>query len=129
MRVKLGRPRLEGYADLFDVPQADGDLAVTFLGVASLLFDDGQHAVMTDGFFSRPSLLTVGLGRIRPDDDRIGSALARLGLDEPGGNTRLRAVVPVHTHFDHALDSAVVARRTGAELAGGLSATMVGRGA
>ena len=129
MRMRLGRPRLDGYADRFDVPSADGDFGVTFLGVATLLFDDGEHAVMTDGFFSRPSLLRVGLGRITPDDGRIDSALVRLGLDEPGGATRLRAVVPVHTHFDHVMDSAAVARRTGAELAGGQSAAMVGRGA
>src|SRR3954470_21462990 len=112
MRVKLGRPRLEGYTDLFDVPEADDDLAVTFLGVASLLFDDGEHAIMTDGFFSRPSLLRVGLGRISPDEGRIDSALARLGRDAPGATDRLRAVVPVHTHFDHVMDSAAVARRT-----------------
>ena len=129
MRMKPGRPRLEGYADLFDVPAAGGGFAVTFLGVSSLLFDDGEHAVMTDGFFSRPSLLRVGLGRISPDDGRIDSALARLDHDAPGATDRLRAVVPVHTHFDHVLDSAAVARRTGAELAGGRSAAMVGRGA
>jgi L-ascorbate metabolism protein UlaG (beta-lactamase superfamily) len=35
----------------------------------------------------------------------------------------------VHTHFDHALDSGVVAQRTGARLLGGESAAYVGRGA
>jgi L-ascorbate metabolism protein UlaG (beta-lactamase superfamily) len=129
MRMKPGRPRLEGYADLFDVPAADGDFAVTFLGVSTLLLDDGEHAVMTDGFFSRPSLLRVGLGRIAPDDGRIDSALSRLDREAPGVAGRLRAIVPVHTHVDHVLDSAAVARRTGAELAGGRSAAMVGRGA
>jgi L-ascorbate metabolism protein UlaG (beta-lactamase superfamily) len=38
-------------------------------------------------------------------------------------------VVPVHTHVDHALDSAVVASRTGALLVGGESAANLGRGA
>jgi L-ascorbate metabolism protein UlaG (beta-lactamase superfamily) len=37
-------------------------------------------------------------------------------------------VLPVHTHFDHALDSAVVAERTGATLVGGESAVNIGRG-
>ena len=41
---------------------------------------------------------------------------------------RLAAVVPVHTHFDHALDSAVVAERTGADLVGGESTAYVGIG-
>src|SRR5690349_19641478 len=35
----------------------------------------------------------------------------------------------VHTHFDHALDSGVVAELTGAALVGGRSAANVGRGA
>src|SRR5690606_9290410 len=53
---------------------------------------------------------------------RIDAMMARAGVD------RLEAVVPVHTHYDHALDSAVVAERTGALLVGGESAAYVGRG-
>jgi L-ascorbate metabolism protein UlaG (beta-lactamase superfamily) len=34
----------------------------------------------------------------------------------------------VHTHFDHALDAAVVADRTGAVLVGGESTANIGRG-
>jgi len=33
--MKLGRPDLTSYAKRFDVPEADGDLSVTFLGVSS----------------------------------------------------------------------------------------------
>ena len=122
MRLKPGRPDLGRYADRFDVPLADGSWGVTFLGVASLLLDDGETRVLTDGFFSRPSLGRVLLGRIAPDPARIDAALARVGVD------RLAAVVPVHTHYDHALDSAVVADRTGAVLVGGQSTAYVGRG-
>jgi L-ascorbate metabolism protein UlaG (beta-lactamase superfamily) len=122
MRLKLGRPDLGRYADRFDVPPATGALGVTFLGVASLLIDDGETAVLTDGFFSRPSLAKAGLGRIAPDPARIDAVLARAGVD------RLAAVIPVHTHFDHAMDSAVVADRTGAVLVGGESTANVGRG-
>lgn len=122
MRLKLGRPDIGRYADRFDVPEATGALGVTFLGVSTLLLDDGQSAVMTDGFFSRPPLLRVGLGKIGPDTARIEAALARVGV------RRLDAVLPVHTHFDHAMDSAVVADRTGAVLVGGESTAYVGRG-
>ncbi len=122
MRLRLGRPSIDDHADRFDVPAAGGGLAVTFLGVATLLFDDGESALMTDGFFSRPSLARVALGKVAPDPSRIDAALARAGVD------RLEAVVPVHTHYDHALDSAVVAARTGAVLVGGESAANVGRG-
>lgn len=136
--MKFGRPDLAAHAARFDVPPAAGGLGVTFLGVASLLLDDGEHAVMTDGFFSRPSLLRVALGRLAPDEARIGSALGRLGLDRhgagaatsaPASGRGLDAVIPVHTHFDHVMDSATVALRTGAVLVGGGSAAWVGRGA
>jgi L-ascorbate metabolism protein UlaG (beta-lactamase superfamily) len=106
------------------VPVADSGapLTVTWLGVSTLLIDDGSSALMTDGFFSRPSLARVGLGKVAPSPARVDGCLARIGVK------RLAAVVPVHTHFDHALDSALVADRTGAVLVGGESAANVGRG-
>lgn len=122
MRLKPGRPDIARYAHHFDVPEATGPFAATFLGVASLLLDDGETALLTDGYFSRPSMAKVLLGRISPDEARIDSVLARAGID------RLALVAPVHTHFDHALDSAVVAARTGAVLAGGTSTANVGHG-
>jgi L-ascorbate metabolism protein UlaG (beta-lactamase superfamily) len=122
MRLKLGRPDINRYADRFDVPAATDEFGVTFLGVATLLLDDGESALLTDGFFSRPSLPKVALGKVAPDGVRIDAALARAGID------RLDAVAPVHSHFDHALDSAVVAQRTGAVLVGGESTANVGRG-
>jgi L-ascorbate metabolism protein UlaG (beta-lactamase superfamily) len=122
MRLKPGRPDLGRYADRFDVPPARDTFGVTFLGVSTLLLDDGESAVLTDGFFSRPSLIAVGFRRIAPDHRRIEAALARTGTE------RLDAIVPLHTHFDHAMDSAVVAERTGAVLAGGESAANVARG-
>jgi len=122
MRLKLGRPYLSKYSDRFDVPPASDTFSVTFLGVATLLIADGDSAVLTDGFFSRPSLLKVTLRKVAPDVPRIETALARAGID------RLDAVAPVHTHYDHAMDSAVVAERTGAVLVGGESAAYIGRG-
>lgn len=122
MRLKFGRPDIGRYSDRFDLPAADGDLSVTFLGVSSLLFDDRQSAFLTDGFFSRPPLLKVAVSRIAPDPKRIDAALSRAGIG------RLDAIVPVHTHFDHGLDSAAVAARTGATLLGSESAAYIGRG-
>ena len=103
--------------------ESDAPLTMTWLGVATLLIDDGSSALMTDGYFSRPSLARVGLGK--------AGAVAGPGRRLPGpgrGRTRLAAVIPVHTHFDHAMDSALVADRTGAQLVGGESAANVGRG-
>lgn len=127
MRLRLGRPDLRAYADRFSVPAADDGLAVTFLGVSTLLLDDGDSAVLLDGFFSRPSLAKVALGKIAPDLGRIDDALGRLGFG-PGARS-LDAVAPVHSHFDHALDSAVVAERAGGSLVGGESTANIGRGA
>ena len=97
-------------------------MTVTWAGVTTLLIDDGASAVMTDGFFSRPEPAEVGLRRLSPSAPRIDGCLARLGVE------RLEAVLPVHTHFDHAMDSAAVAERTGARVVGGTSAVQVGRG-
>jgi L-ascorbate metabolism protein UlaG (beta-lactamase superfamily) len=125
MRLKLGRPDLSNYSRYFDAPPAGSGapVTVTWAGVTTLLIDDGASAVMTDGFFSRPGLLEVGLGRLSPSAPRIDGSLSRLSVQ------RLEAVLPVHTHFDHAMDSAVVAERTGARVVGGTSAIEVGRGA
>ncbi len=124
MRFKLGRPDLKTYNDYFDVPSAapDAPLTVTWAGVTTLHIDDGKSAILTDGFFSRPSLRQVGLRRMSPSEPRIDGCLTRLRID------RLEAVLPVHTHYDHAMDSAVVAERTGAHIVGGQSAAQVGRG-
>src|SRR5690348_10611914 len=118
MRLKLGRPFMSDFAKRFDVPVAESDtpLTVTWLGVATLLISDGKSALMTDGFFSRPSLAAVGTRRLEPSLERIIGCLERTRV------RTLEAVIPVHTHFDHALDSAVVAERTNAVLVGGESA-------
>ena len=122
MRLKAGRPDIADYARYFDLPPAGPTATptVTWAGVTTLLISDGDSALLTDGFFSRPSLLQVGLGRIAPSQARIDGCLSRLGVRS------LDAVLPVHTHFDHAMDSAVVAQRTGATLVGGDSAAHIG---
>jgi L-ascorbate metabolism protein UlaG (beta-lactamase superfamily) len=123
MRLKLGRPDIARYADRFDAPAAEPDaLSVTWMGVATLLIDDGSSALMTDGYFSRPSLAKVAAGKVAPLPARVDGCLARAKV------SRLAAVIPVHTHIDHVLDSALVAGRTGARLVGGESAANVGRG-
>lgn len=123
MRLKLGRPDIGQYADRFDSPAAESEgLSVTWMGVATLLIDDGSSALMTDGYFSRPSLAKIAAGKVAPSPARVDGCLARAKV------SRLAAVIPVHTHIDHALDSALVADRTGAQLVGGQSAANVGRG-
>jgi len=124
MRLRPGRPDIARHSHRFNVPviESGAPLAVTWLGVSTLLLDDGSSALMTDGYFSRPSLARLALGKVSPSAARVDGCLARLKV------TRLEAVIPVHTHIDHVLDSALVADRTGARLVGGESAANVGRG-
>ena len=79
MRLKLGRPDIARYSDRFDVPAAEPDapLWATWMGVATLLIDDGSSALMTDGYFSRPSLAQVAGGKLSPSAARVDGCLAR----------------------------------------------------
>ena len=103
-------------------PAQPGALRVTWLGVSTLLFSDGETAWLTDGFFSRPGPLQTGLGQVAPDPAAVQAALARAGVQ------RLAAVVALHSHYDHAMDSPLVAQLTGARLVGSESTANVARG-
>lgn len=105
-------------------PQAP--LRVSFLGVATVLLDDGETALLTDGFFSRPDKLTTFLRKVEPDMAGIAAGLQRAGISQHTG--KLAAVIPLHSHYDHAMDAPEVAKRTGALLLGSSSTAMVGRG-
>ena len=96
------------------------NMTVMFIGVSTLLFDDGETAFMTDGYFTRPAFNS--LARIAPDRERITRSLQRAGVKS------LAAVIPLHSHFDHALDSPIVAQQTGALLVGSKSTANIGRG-
>jgi L-ascorbate metabolism protein UlaG (beta-lactamase superfamily) len=119
-------PSLEPWAGALltsaDASAAGPHVSVTFLGVATLLISDGETALLSDGFFSRPSKASVFFGRIAPDPERIASALSRADID------KLAAVIAVHSHYDHAMDSPEVARRTGAVLIGSQSTANIARG-
>ncbi len=98
-------------------------VCVAFLGTTTLSFSDGETHLLTDGFFTRPALGQVLLGKIAPSPDRIAQALHRAGIQ------RLTAVLVGHSHYDHALDCGEVCRQTGAVLAGSASTLNIGRGA
>jgi len=118
------RPSLDRYHDLLLPSAESGDrLTLRYFGVTTLVIDDGETTLVIDGFFSRPPLRRVVFGRIEPDRERIRQALKEAGV------TTVAAVIPLHTHYDHALDSAEVARLTGAQLVGSASAAQLGRGA
>ncbi len=99
-----------------------GALTVRFTGTSTLLFSDGDTQWMVDGWFSRPGVMTLARGKIGPDLDAITEGLSANSV------TSLAAVIPMHSHYDHAMDSPEVARRTGATLMGSESTANIGRG-
>ncbi|MCL6417467.1 MBL fold metallo-hydrolase [Aestuariirhabdus sp. Z084] len=105
-------------------PTSHNNNAVTvrFSGTSTLLFDDGDTAWMVDGWFSRPGALRLLFGTIAPDLEAI-----EYGLQANQVST-LAAVFPVHSHYDHAMDSPEVAKRTGAVLLGSEATANIGRG-
>lgn len=124
MKFPLAHPDLATYRHCFQAaaPSEFDGLRVTFLGVSTLLFDDGNTAIMTDGFFTRPGKFPVLGGKIAPDRQIIADSLQRAKV------TRLAAVICAHSHYDHALDSPIVAELTGATLVGSESTANIGRG-
>jgi len=125
------RPALEELPvpPLPDTAYARGDagLRLTFTGIATVLVSDGETALLTDGFFSRPGLLRLAFGEVAPDTENIARGLERIGVGASGAPP-LTAVIPVHSHYDHAMDSPEVARRTGAVLLGSESSANIARG-
>lgn len=93
-----------------------------FLGASTMIITDGTSSILVDGFFSRPSLPKLLWGKVQPDQARIDAVLARAGI------TSIDLVLVSHSHVDHALDCPIVARMTGARLAGPSSTLMVARG-
>ena len=99
-----------------------GAVTVRFTGTSTLLFSDGETSWMVDGWFSRPGPFSLLFGKVGPDLAAIGQGLAANEV------STLAAVFAMHSHYDHAMDSPEVARRTGAVLLGSESTANIGRG-
>lgn len=99
-------------------------VSVTWLGITTLLFDDGETQILTDGTFSRPDLLDIlSQRRIYSDAAAVNYGLAEFRMH------RLAAIVALHSHFDHAMDIGLVANRTTAIVLGSESTANIARGA
>lgn len=103
--------------------RGNAQVTVSWFGVSTLLFDDGETQILTDATFTRPALRDILLFRpIESDYAAINRALDDFHI------TRLAAVIPVHSHFDHAIDAGHVANRTDAMVLGSESTANIARG-
>lgn len=99
-------------------------VTVTWLGVSTLLFDDGETQLLIDGFFSRPTLADSVFDRaVDNDAATINFAMNEFRI------RRLAAIIPVHSHFDHAMDVGAIANRSNASVLGTESTAQIARGA
>ena len=99
-------------------------VTVTWLGVTTLLFDDGETQILIDGFFSRPSAADILLDRpVENDAPKINYAMNEFRM------RRLAAIIPLHSHFDHAMDVGAIANRSSASILGSYSTAQIARGA
>lgn len=95
-------------------------LHARFFGATTIAIDDGETTIMIDGFFSRPGWAQLLFQYIEPNEDRVRKALKQV--------SKPAAVLVAHSHYDHAMDAAVVAQETGAVLFGTNSTANIGKG-
>jgi L-ascorbate metabolism protein UlaG (beta-lactamase superfamily) len=113
-----------GWEEAIPNNDAAGSVTVTWFGISTLLFDDGETQILIDGAFTRVPLAKIlSFRRVSSDIDAINHTLAEYRMN------RLAAIVPVHSHFDHAMDVGHVANRSTAVVLGSESTAYIARGA
>jgi L-ascorbate metabolism protein UlaG (beta-lactamase superfamily) len=101
-----------------------GAVSVTWFGVTSLLFDDGETQILIDGTFTRiPISKILLLRKVYSDIANINFTLANFQIN------RLAAIVPVNSRYIHAMDIGAIANRTSAVVLGSESSANIARGA
>ncbi|QDZ08626.1 MBL fold metallo-hydrolase [Sphingomonas panacisoli] len=101
---------------------AAGDVTARYFGATTLTFGDGKNTIMIDALLTRPGMRAVMFDKIASDPALVGSVLSRAGL------AKIDLLLVSHTHYDHALDIAAVAAKTGATIVGSPSTREVALG-
>jgi L-ascorbate metabolism protein UlaG (beta-lactamase superfamily) len=84
---------------------------------------DGKTSLLFDPFITRPSLWDfISLQKVKSDKKLIEKWLAKVDAD------KMVAILPSHTHYDHAMDLVEVQRQTGAKIYGSQSALNIAKG-
>lgn len=125
-RLWQDRPAVADFGWPTATPAHDTSAAVTvtWLGITTLLFDDGDTQILIDGTFTRIRPTDIApLQTISSDVAAINHALSKYRIN------RLAAIVPAHSHFDHAMDIGYIANRTSAVILGSQSTANIAKGA
>jgi L-ascorbate metabolism protein UlaG (beta-lactamase superfamily) len=99
-----------------------GQVRATFFGVSTILFDDGDTQLMIDGFFSRPSMVKVLTSQVSTDTLLVNQIISQYRVH------KLKAIFVTHSHYEHAMDAAYMARKTNSILHGSPSTIQIGLG-
>ena len=82
-------------------------VTIRFLGNTNFLISDDETSILTDGYFSYPVRTSLGavFRRIEPDPEAVASATTAPEFKH------LAAIIPIHSHYDHAMDIGEVGLR------------------
>jgi L-ascorbate metabolism protein UlaG (beta-lactamase superfamily) len=97
-------------------PLAEDELTIRWLGTACFEIRTAQASLLLDPYFSRPSLMRMLLGPVRPDMARIQQHARHV-----------TAILIGHAHVDHMLDAPAISRLLNAPLYGSQDVAHVAR--
>lgn len=97
-------------------PGGPGGLSIRYLGISGYEFSDGKTVVVVDPAVTRPTILGLLGGPLRPDRN-----LQELWCP------RADFILVTHAHYDHGVDAPDVALRTGAAIMGSPSVLNLAR--
>jgi len=81
---------------ILDLSGSSIETKIRYLGCGGLLMTNGESQILTDPFFSNPSILRAGLGKIRSDRSLIDRHLPNV--------SNVKSILITHSHYDHLLD-------------------------
>lgn len=116
------KPYRSLFTDRSGEPLPPGGVRMTFFGTTTWLLDDGETQLLLDAHLTRPGLARMLAGKLRTDAAFADRVLKDYPME------RLEAIFISHSHYDHVLDAAYLAGKTGAVLHGSASTLNVGRG-
>lgn len=90
---------------------ARGGLSLRWHGITCYTISDGQTTIITDPAVTRPTVLELIRGPLKPDKELSAKLVPKADF-----------ILINHAHYDHAIDAADIALRTGATVIGTASA-------